>query len=483
MYITASFMKKSILTLALCALTVVSAMAQGTARKFVLKNSADGQSEITVYLPTAEAARKANGRAIVDCPGGGYSHLAMDHEGHQWAKFYNDKGIAFVVLKYRMPNGDRNIPLGDAYNAIRTVRDSAQVWNVNPHNVGIQGFSAGGHLASAVSTHAEFDARPDFSILIYPVISMDEKITHKGSCKGFLGELQKDPKMVKQWSSDQAVRRHLTPPALLIMANDDGVVPPVTNGVAYYSAMQRQGNNCELHVYPSGGHGFGFRENYKYHDRMLNDITVWLDNLKLPEAEAIRVACIGNSITDGHGIWMQEYNGYPRLLNNRLGSGYNVKNFGVSSRTLCNNADVPYTKELAWRDAKAFNPNIVIIKLGTNDSKAGNREVLKRDFQKDYQAMIDTLKALPSKPEIYVCSPIRAFKDTWTISDSVIVNFEMPVIQKLVKKNKLHYIDLHDKFGTDEKLMLTDGIHPNAKGAAKIADIVYEALISEPKKK
>ncbi len=111
----------------------------------------------------------------------------MDHEGHQWAEFFNKQGIAFFVLKYRMPNGDRTIPLGDAYQAIRTVRDSASIWHINPQDVGIMGFSAGGHLASSVSTHAEYAARPDFSILFYPVISMDERITHKGSCVNFPG--------------------------------------------------------------------------------------------------------------------------------------------------------------------------------------------------------------------------------------------------------------------------------------------------------
>lgn len=109
-------------------------MAQ-TAHSFVLKNSADGESELTVYLP-----QNPSGRAIVDCPGGGYSHLAMNHEGHDWAKYFNAQGITFCVLKYRMPKGDRNTPLSDAYQAIKTVRDSAQAWGVNPYDVGIMGF-------------------------------------------------------------------------------------------------------------------------------------------------------------------------------------------------------------------------------------------------------------------------------------------------------------------------------------------------------
>ena len=136
--------------LAMCSLTT---MAQNTDRKITVVNSADSLSELTVYLPKKE---KSTGRAIVDCPGGGYTHLAMEHEGHDWAEYFNSRGIALIVLKYRMPNGDRNIPLSDAYNAIRTVKQNAKQWNINPADVGIMGFSAGGHLASAVSTQALF---------------------------------------------------------------------------------------------------------------------------------------------------------------------------------------------------------------------------------------------------------------------------------------------------------------------------------------
>lgn len=463
-------MKKMVISsvLMLCAL---SALAQSTARKFVLKNSADGQSELTCYLP-----QNPTGRAVVDCPGGGYSHLAMDHEGHQWAEYFNRQGIAFFVLKYRMPKGDRNIPLSDAYQAMRTVRDSAAVWHINKEDVGIMGFSAGGHLASSVSTHAEYDARPNFSILFYPVISMDERITHKGSCVNFLGEERKtNPQLVKEWSNDKAVRRHLTPRAIILMSSDDEVVPPVTNGVAYYSAMRNEGNECTMHVYPTCGHGWGFSPGIPFHEQMLNDLTSWLNHFQGPKEDAVRVACIGNSITDGHGIGMAPVNGYPAVLQKKLGEGYLVKNFGVSARTMMNKGDLPYMNELAWRDAKAFNPNIVVIKLGTNDSKTHNWVHGADEFRQSMQAMIDTLKALPSKPKIYLCSPIPAFKDSWTINDSVIVNGEMPIIKKLAKKNKCQFIDLHTSY-TYGDMMLNDGIHPNAKGAAKMADIIFDAI-------
>lgn len=466
----------SLLTMALClsctartapskmVSATASAAATPTARHFVI-TFAEG-ARLTAYLPT-----QPSGRAIVDLPGGGYSHLAVDHEGHQWADWMNRQGIAFFVLEYRMPKGDRTIPLTDAYRAMTTVRDSATAWRVNPYDVGIMGFSAGGHLASAVSTHAPWAARPNFSILFYPVVSMDERVTHKGSCANFLGaEGMKDQRLIQQWSNDACVRRHLTPPACVILSTDDRVVPPVTNGVAYYSAMRRAGNNCALYAYPSGGHGYGIRKNFAFHEQMLGDLKAWLATIAAPREQALRVACIGNSITDGMGIDMSEVYGYPAVLQRLLGKNYNVKNFGVSARTLMNKGDLPYMKEQAWADAQAFLPNIVVIKLGTNDSKDYNW-IHGADYGADLQKMVDTLRTLPSKPQIYVCSPIPAAR-IWGISDSVIVNGEIPAIKRVVKKNKLAYIDLHTEFKPTEGLMQRDGIHPTDKGAAQLAKII-----------
>ena len=234
--------------------TLLTIQAQ-TARKVTVNLTDDGKANLVGYLP-----EKPTGKAIVGCPGGGYTGLSMQNEGHDWAEYFNRQGIAYFVLTYRMPKGDRQLPISDAEKAMTTVRDSANVWDINPLDVGIMGFSAGGHLASTISTHSEFAARPNFSILFYPVISMNEKESHKGSCLNFLGmEGQKDAKLVKQYSNQHAVRRHLTPPAIILTANDDRTVPPVTNGVAYYSAMRRQGNDCALYIYPTGGHGFGYR--------------------------------------------------------------------------------------------------------------------------------------------------------------------------------------------------------------------------------
>ena len=373
----------------------MTAQAQ-TARKFTLDLTDDGKAQMVCFLPETPS-----GKAIVGVPGGGYSMLSNTHEGYLASDWLNQQGIAYFVVNYRLPNGDRTLPMGDVWQGIRTVRDSAAVWGINPHDVGIMGFSAGGHLASVISTHSEFDQRPDFTILFYPVISMDERVSHKWSCVNFLGEEgQKDPDLVRDFSTMNAVRRHLTPPAIVITASDDRLVPFVTNGLEYYKAMRNAGNECTVHVYPTGDHGFGFGTWFKYHDQLLEDLGNWLKNLQTPKPDAIRVACIGNSITDGHGIEMASQYGYPALLQKALGSDYWVKNFGVSSRTLLNKGDFPYMNEQAWRDAQAFQPDIAIIKLGTNDTKPQNWKY-SAEFKQDLEQMIKAL----GKAKIFLCTP------------------------------------------------------------------------------
>ena len=438
-----------------------------TARTFTLDLTDDGKAQMVCFLPETPS-----GKAIVGVPGGGYSMLSNTHEGTLASEWMNERGIAYFVVNYRLPNGDRTKPMGDVQKGIRIVRDSAAVWGINPHDVGIMGFSAGGHLASVISTLSDFDLRPDFSILFYPVISMDEKVSHKWSCINFLGEKgHQDPQLVKEYSTQNAVRRHLTPPALIISASDDRLVPLVTNGLEYYKAMRMAGNDCAMYVYPTGDHGFGFGTWFKYHDQMLADLDNWLKARQAPKPDAIRVACIGNSITDGHGIDMATAYGYPALLQKKLGEDYWVKNFGVSARTMLNKGDFPYMNELAWRDALAFKPDIVVIKLGTNDSKPHNWQY-GQEFKQDLQQMIKAL----GKAKIYLCTPIPAFKSTWDISDSVITNSIIPIQQEVARKNKLQVIDLHTLMANDEELVQPDGIHPNNKGVAKMADIIAEAI-------
>ena len=442
-----------------------------TARQFTLDLTADGKAQMVCFLPETPS-----GKAIVGVPGGGYSMLSNTHEGTLASDWMNQQGIAYFVVNYRLPQGDRTKPMGDVMQGIRIVRDSAQVWGINPHDVGIMGFSAGGHLASVISTHADFDLRPDFSILFYPVISMVPEVSHKWSCLNFLGEEGlKDPELVRDFSTMNAVRSHLTPPALIISANDDRLVPFVTNGLEYYKAMRNAGNECSMLVYPTGDHGFGFGTWFKYHDQLLMEIATWLKARQAPKSDAVRVACIGNSITDGHGIDMRSAYGYPALLQKRLGDNYWVKNFGVSARTMLNKGDYPYMNEVAWKDALAFKPDVVVIKLGTNDSKGHNWQY-GAEFRQDLEQMITALKAASVKPQIYLCTPIKAEKTTWDINDSIIVNQIIPIQQQVAKKYGLKVIDLHSLFEGGEALMLADGIHPNGKGAERLAEIISEKI-------
>jgi len=267
-------------------------------------------------------------------------------------------------------------------------------------------------------------------------------------------------------------------------------VPLTTNGIQYYTAMRNAGNDCAMYIYPTGDHGFGFGPWFKYHDQMLADLGQWLDHLKAPKKGAVKVACIGNSITDGHGIDMATAYGYPAELQKILGENYWVKNFGVSGRTLLKKGDQPYMEEQAWKDARAFNPDIVIIKLGTNDTKPQNWQY-SSEFKQDLQEMILTLcpeialpprkrgnvRAFePTKPRIYLCTPIPALKTSWNINDSIIVNGVIPIQQEVAQKYGLKVIDLHTLFAGDSDKMLEDGIHPDGKGARRIAEIVAEAI-------
>ena len=238
------------------------------------------KAELTVYLPDM---KKATGRAVVCLPGGGYTHLAMDHEGHQWATFFNNQGIALIVLKYRMPHGNPQVPVSDAEQAMRLVRMNAAEWHIDRNNVGIMGFSAGGHLASTIATHSKGEASPDFQILFYPVITMDPGFTHKGSHDNLLGTVAESKKEQKEmrrlefeYSNELQVNR-TTPRAFIALSDDDKAVP-AANGFNYYQQLYKHDVSASLHIYPTGGHGWGYRESFAFHYQMLFELKAWLQS-------------------------------------------------------------------------------------------------------------------------------------------------------------------------------------------------------------
>jgi acetyl esterase/lipase len=248
------------------------------------------QPDITVFLPSK---RNATGQAVVVCPGGGYAILAYDWEGTEVARWLCSKGIAAIVLKYRLPNSKSNIdpklsPLLDAQRAIRTVRANAAKWNIKKDKIGIMGFSAGGHLASTAGTH--FDAgdanaadtidrnscRPDFMILMYPVITMSKNYMHQGSRNNLIGA-NADSTLAKYYSSDLQVTKD-TPPTFIVHATDDNGVP-VENSLSFYQALKNNKVPAEMHIYPTGGHGFGLAIGRGYLETWPDRCIDWLRSL------------------------------------------------------------------------------------------------------------------------------------------------------------------------------------------------------------
>ena len=239
---------------------------------------------LTAYFPPEGVAN--TGKAVVVCPGGGYGILAITHEGHDVAKLLAANGISAFVLKYRLPKDeimeDKRIgPLQDAQRAIQLVREHASEWGISSNQIGIAGFSAGGHLAATLSTHYK-DAlianpkntslRPDFSLLAYPVISMQMELTHGGSRKNLLGD-QPTAADVTRFSNQLQVTAD-TPPAFLVHAEDDTAVP-IANSEAYVAALEQHGVDAELLTYPKGGHGFGLN-NKTTTDKWFDHFLEWL---------------------------------------------------------------------------------------------------------------------------------------------------------------------------------------------------------------
>jgi acetyl esterase/lipase len=249
-------------------------------------DSAADKPELTAYRPA-----KPNGTAVVVCPGGGYGVLAMDHEGKQVAEFLNGLGVTAFVLKYRITNKDRpgplvEAPLLDAQRAIRTVRAKAKDYGVDPKKVGIWGFSAGGHLASTATTH--FDAgkkegdeidkqscRPDFSILAYPVITLEAGVTHGGTRRNLLGD-KPDEKLVELYSNEKQVTKD-TPPVFLFHTSADTAVLP-ENAVRFYLACKKAGVPVEMHIYEKGKHGVGLGRDPKWTGGE-KSVATWPDRL------------------------------------------------------------------------------------------------------------------------------------------------------------------------------------------------------------
>ena len=249
-------------------------------------------ADATIYVHKAE---KPNGAAIIICPGGGYGGQVLDHEGHLIAKWLNPHGVTGIVLQYRLPRGRSMVPLLDAQRAIRTARANAKEWGIDPAKIGISGFSAGGHLASTAGTHfdagdakatdpiARVSSRPDFLLLVYPVVSMGPK-GHGGSRTNLLGPKPTD-EQVKYFSNELQVTKE-TPPAFMAHAKDDGPVPP-ENSEMFHKALQANGVKSEFLLLPSGGHGLNGYKGPMW-DAWQARSLAWLAELHFIPAESVK---------------------------------------------------------------------------------------------------------------------------------------------------------------------------------------------------
>lgn len=241
-------------------------------------------SEAEMYVYTPEAGINT-GAAIVICPGGGYWIEAMDHEGYDIASFLQSKGITGIVLKYRLPYGNHEVPSSDARQAIRIVRANAEEWGINPEKIGIAGSSAGGHLASTAGTVFDYgnkessdkfeqqSCRPDFMLLLYPVITMNEEFTHLGSRENLIGKGH-NKELIRKYSNELNVSAE-TPPAFIVLADDDTAVLP-KNSISFYSKLKEFDVPAEIHIFQKGGHGFGIRKNGIPADNWPNLFIDWL---------------------------------------------------------------------------------------------------------------------------------------------------------------------------------------------------------------
>jgi acetyl esterase/lipase len=267
------------LTATLIAATTILTLAAQAQEYRTLPLSTAGQpasgAEIYLYNNNAETPSPV----VIIFPGGGYQGLAIDHEGHDMARWYQSLGFAAVVVKYTMPNGRHTVPLADAEAAIATVRANATEWKINPKQVGIIGSSAGGHLAASLSTLAAEANRPDFAILYYPVISFEDAETHQGSKKNLLGNDIANPQLLNRYTLYRQVDR-LTPPTLLLLSDDDTAVLPV-NSVKYYEALKANKRPAAMYIFPTGGHGWGFRPTFIYHEVTRTLIREWLKEIRM----------------------------------------------------------------------------------------------------------------------------------------------------------------------------------------------------------
>lgn len=237
-------------------------------------NGLNDEAELFIYLP--EKKDTIATPAVLICPGGGYAGVSMVYEGHAFAKWLASQGIAGIVLKYRLPNEHKEVPFDDAKEAMRIIRTHSDKWNINTNKVGIAGFSAGGHLAATFSnldSNSDVNIHPDFAILFYPVISLDQ-VTKGGTRNNLLGKTPTSSEIFS-FSADRQVNKN-TPPTIIFASDNDTSVPSI-HSTMYYNALKENAIPAALYIFPEGEHGWGMIKSFKYNDESLSLLKMWLN--------------------------------------------------------------------------------------------------------------------------------------------------------------------------------------------------------------
>ncbi len=470
---------------------------------------------LTAYLPSPAIA---TGTAVIVCPGGAYSILAASHEGSEVAKELNKVGVAVFVLKYRIPSDatmpNKEIgPLQDAQQAIKTIRSRATEWNINPAKIGIMGFSAGGHLAASAGVHytkalienpTNISLRPDFLILIYPVISFQDSLTHSGSRNNLLGKNVSQAK--KDYYSNELQVTDNTPTTFLVHATDDNAVK-VDNSIKFYEALVQHHVPAEIHIYEKGGHGFGTLKHNITTDSWMDRLVDWLkqrnllvqsekaqtneeqmklwkkksgdllhndwanlgkyaaDNKQLPPTKTgeNRVVFMGNSITE---FWKERdsifFEGKPYI------------DRGISGQT------TPQMLVRFKEDVINLQPKLVVILAGINDIAENTGPIALENVFGNIVSMAVLAKANNIKVVLSSVLPANHFPWRPEIAPAEKVIQLNDMIKAYANKNNIVYVDYYSAMVDEKKGLKTeltyDGVHPTTAGYKVMGPLVEKAI-------
>ncbi len=462
---------------------------------FTYKETPQGELKLEVFYPN-DVKKGKRRTAVVSFFGGGWNG-GSTKQFYEQSEFYASLGIVAITPEYRVATRHKTTPFEavmDAKSAVRWVRQHSKELGIDPNKIVVSGGSAGGHVAACTGVIEGYDedlkqkvsSKPNALILFNPVLNT----TADGYGANKLVGRETEISPVHHIKAGVA-------PTLVLHGTQDTTVP-FANSVEFTEKMKECGNECRL--VPAFGENHGFFNGLFFRawncdrnfNRSMYEVSKFLAEQgyikqdQIPQKpEPVRIACLGNSITFGHGIKDREHFSYPVVLQELLGDDYEVRNFGRSGATLLKNGNLPYIGTPQYKALQEFSPDVVIVKLGTNDSKSAIWSVHSGEFEADFKQMIATLKKNPKrKAEVILCSPVPAFKtkDNFTgkegymIDNSVIINEVYPKVQKIAKQARLTFIDAYHPFLGSEA-MFPDKIHPNAEGARALAILIYEKVM------